>query len=130
MIEDRSDEVRDWYSKSEPDGAQRLDGIKEFLSLFVVYPGDHELNAHVLWIGHCWFMNHWESTPRISRLSPEPGSGKSCALEVTEPLVPRPVHAVKHHPGVSVPQGERSGRAAHHPVRRDRHCVRAESQRA
>lgn len=31
-------------------------------------------------------------------LSPEPGSGKSRALEVTEPLVPRPVHAINCTP--------------------------------
>ena len=39
-------------------------------------------------------MDFWDSTPRIAFLSPEPGSGKSRALEVTEPLVPNPVHAV------------------------------------
>ncbi|UPG68790.1 DUF3631 domain-containing protein [Gordonia hongkongensis] len=43
-------------------------------------------------------MPAWESTPRIAFLSPEPGSGKSRALEVTEPLVPRPVHAVNTTP--------------------------------
>ena len=43
-------------------------------------------------------MDSWESTPRIAFLSPEPGSGKSRALEVTEPLVPRPVHAVNTTP--------------------------------
>jgi hypothetical protein len=39
-------------------------------------------------------MDAWDSTPRIAFLSPEAGSGKSRALEVTELLVPRPVHAV------------------------------------
>ena len=106
---DRSDEVRDWYTEDGPDGAQLLDDIKAFLSRFVVYPGEHELNAHVLWIGHCWFMDHWESTPRISFLSPN-RVGKSRALEVTEPLVPRPVHAVNTTPAylfrkVSDPDG-------------------------
>lgn len=43
-------------------------------------------------------MDRWESTPRIAFLSPEPGSGKSRALEVTEPLVPRPIHAVNTSP--------------------------------
>jgi hypothetical protein len=43
-------------------------------------------------------MDEWDSTPRIAFLSPEPGSGKSRALEVTEPLVPRPVHAVNTTP--------------------------------
>ncbi|WP_085190668.1 DUF3631 domain-containing protein [Mycobacterium sp. IEC1808] len=78
--------------------AALLDDIKSYLSRFVVYPSDHELNAHALWIAHAWLMECWESTPRIAFLSPEPGSGKSRALEVTEPLVPRPVHAVNTTP--------------------------------
>jgi len=43
-------------------------------------------------------MDRWESTPRIAFLSPEPGSGKSRCLEVTDPLVPRAVHAVNTTP--------------------------------
>jgi hypothetical protein len=39
-------------------------------------------------------MDAWESTPRLAFLSPEPRSGKTRALEVSEPLVPRPVEAV------------------------------------
>lgn len=81
-----------------PIGAELLDDIRAFLSRFVVYPGEHELNAHALWIGHTWFMHAWESTPRIAFLSPEPGSGKSRALEVTEPLVPRAVLAINVSP--------------------------------
>ena len=91
---DRSDEVLDWYAEDNPDGANLLDDLRDFLSRFVVYPADHHSNAHALWVAHCWWMDHWDSTPRIAFLSPEPGSGKSRALEVTEPLVPRPVHAV------------------------------------
>lgn len=81
-----------------PVGAELLDDIRAFLRRFVVYPSDHELIAHTLWIAHCWFMEAWDSTPRIAFLSPEPGSGKSRALEVTEPLVPRPVHAINCTP--------------------------------
>jgi hypothetical protein len=43
-------------------------------------------------------MDRWESTPRLAFLSPEPGSGKSRALEATEPLVPRPVNTVNVSP--------------------------------
>jgi hypothetical protein len=43
-------------------------------------------------------MDAWDSTPRIAFLSPEPGSGKTRALEVTELLVPRPVEAVNTTP--------------------------------
>lgn len=96
---DRSDEVAEWYAEDSPDhGDVVLDELQTFLSRFVVYPTKDALVAHVLWIMHCWFMDAWESTPRIAFLSPEPGSGKSRALEVTEPLVPRPVHAVNTTP--------------------------------
>ena len=95
----------------DTDGTQLLDDIRDFLACFVVYPSVHALVAHVLWIAHAWLMDAWESTPRIAFLSPEPGSGKSRALEVTEPLVPRPVHAVNCTPAylfrkVSDPAGE------------------------
>ncbi|MGD0312500.1 MAG: DUF3631 domain-containing protein [Acidimicrobiales bacterium] len=75
-------------------GAPLLNDIESYLSRFVAYPSDEARVAHVLWIVHTHRMDLWESTPRIAFLSPEPGSGKSRALEVTEPLVPMPVHAV------------------------------------
>ena len=91
-------------------GAPPLDDIEGFVSRFVVYPDEHCRVAHVLWIAHAHLMDCWESTPRIAFLSPEPGSGKSRALEVTEPLVPRAVHAVNTTPAylfrkVSDPDG-------------------------
>ena len=43
-------------------------------------------------------MEAWDSTPRIAFLSPEPGSGKTRALEVSEILVPNPVEAVNVTP--------------------------------
>lgn len=79
-------------------GAQLLDEIEAFLARFVAYPSESARIAHVLWIAHAHRMHTWESTPRIAFLSPEPGSGKSRALEVTELLVPRPVHAVNTSP--------------------------------
>lgn len=95
---DRSDELAEWYAEDNPDGADVLEALRRFLSRFVAYPNEYALIAHVLWVAHTWFMDAWESTPRIAFLSPEPGSGKSRALEVTEPLVPRPVHAVNTSP--------------------------------
>jgi hypothetical protein len=91
-------------------GADVLDDVEAFLARFVVYPSEAARIAHTLWIGHAWLMDQWDSTPRIAFLSPEPGSGKSRALEVTEPLVPRPVHAVNTSPAylfrkVSDPDG-------------------------
>jgi hypothetical protein len=84
--------------RPEPGGAQLLNDIRSFLARFVIYPTAHALDAHTLWIAHAWLTDAFESTPRIAFLSPEPGSGKSRALEVTEPLVPHPVHAVNTTP--------------------------------
>jgi hypothetical protein len=53
---------------------------------------------HTLWIGHAHLMDAWESTPRIAFLSPEPASGKTRALEITELLVPNPVLAANVTP--------------------------------
>jgi hypothetical protein len=75
-------------------GAELLNDVMEFMARFVAYPSDHALVAHVLWIAHTHLMDAWESTPRIAFLSPEPASGKSRALDVSEPLVPNPVEAV------------------------------------
>jgi len=87
-----------------------LDDVEAFLAQFVAYPSDAARVAHVLWIVHTHLMDCWESTPRIAFLSPELGSGKTRALEVSEPLVPRPIHAVNATPAylfrkVSDPDG-------------------------
>ena len=98
------------FAERAADGAGVLDALETFLARFVAYPSDHARVAHTLWIAHAHLMDRWESTPRIAFLSPEPGSGKSRCLEVTEPLVPRPVHAVNTTPAylfrkVSDPEG-------------------------
>lgn len=82
----------DLWDKLE--GAELLDDIHSFLGRFVAYPSEHAQIAHALWVAHTHLLDACESTPRIAFLSPEPGSGKSRALEVTELLVPRPMPAV------------------------------------
>jgi Protein of unknown function (DUF3631)/Bifunctional DNA primase/polymerase, N-terminal len=80
------------------DLAKLLDDVYGFLGRFIAYPSKHAHLAHALWIAHTHVMDAWESTPRIAFLSPEPGSGKTRALEVSELLVPRPVEAVNTTP--------------------------------
>ena len=92
---------RDFYAvfdRMAASGAGLLDDVETFLARFVVYPSEAARVAHTLWIAHTHLMDAWDSTPRIAFLSPEPGSGKSRALEVTELLVPRPIHAVNASP--------------------------------
>ena len=80
------------------DGAELLADVHAFLGRFVAYPSAHAHVAHTLWIAHAHAMEAWDSTPRIAFLSPEPGSGKTRALEVSEILVPNPVEAVNVTP--------------------------------
>ncbi len=92
------------------DGAAVLDSVHAFLGRFVAYPSKEARVAHTLWIAHTHLMAAWESTPRIAFLSPEPGSGKTRALEISETLVPRPVESVNATPAylfrkVSDPDG-------------------------
>jgi hypothetical protein len=80
------------------DGAELLDAVYEFLGRFVAYPSKEARVAHTLWIVHTHLLDAWDSSPRILFLSPEPGSGKTRALEVTETLVPSPVLAASVTP--------------------------------
>jgi hypothetical protein len=79
-------------------GAWVLNQVEAYIGRFVAYPSEHARVAHTLWIAHAHLMDCWESTPRIAFNSAERGSGKTRALEVTEPLVPNPVHAVNVTP--------------------------------
>lgn len=88
----------DPWECAEPAGAKLLDDVVAFLARFVAYPTEHCRTAHALWCAHTHLMDAAESTPRLAFLSPEPGSGKTRALEVTELLVPRPVEAVNVTP--------------------------------
>jgi hypothetical protein len=72
--------------------------VYSFLGRFVAYPSEHAHVAHVLWNAHTHCMDAWESTPRIAFLSPEPASGKTRALEISELLVPNPVEAINVTP--------------------------------
>jgi hypothetical protein len=71
------------------DGAMLLDEVDQFLGRYVIYPTVHMRHAHTLWIAHTHLMELWDSTPRIYFKSPEPSSGKTRALEVSEHLVLR-----------------------------------------
>jgi hypothetical protein len=95
----------------DDDPAQILNDLFTFLGRFVAYPVKEAQEAHALWIVHTHLMDAWESTPRIAFLSPEPGSGKTRALEVSELLVPNAVEAVNISPGYLFRKmGDESGR--------------------
>jgi hypothetical protein len=76
------------------DGAAVLGRVRDYLTKYVSYPSHHALTAHVLWIAHTHLLEAFDSTARIGFLSVFPESGKTRALEATEPLVCRPVSTV------------------------------------
>src|SRR4029077_1240668 len=78
--------------------AELLEAVYTFSGRFIAYPSDVAHVAHVLWIAHAHLMEAWESTPRLAFLSPEPSSGKTRALEITELLVPNAVEAINVTP--------------------------------
>ena len=82
----------------EPPGRVVLQAVYDFMGRFVSYPSEHAQTAHALWCVHAHLMHFWDTTPRLAFLSPEPASGKSRAMEVTELLVPSPVMAVNVSP--------------------------------
>lgn len=92
------DGIRTHHKSQHQAGAQLIQDVFDFIGRFVAYPSEHARVAHALWIAHTHLMDSWDSTPRLALLSPEPGSGKSRALEVSELLVPRPVEAVNVSP--------------------------------
>jgi hypothetical protein len=81
-------------TKPTIDGAALLDEVEAFHRRFNVFPTEAAYVAVALWDAHTHLLDCFDSTPRLAFLSPEPGSGKSRALEIVETLVPRPMVAV------------------------------------
>ncbi|MGX9921916.1 DUF3631 domain-containing protein [Streptomyces sp. NPDC002248] len=79
---------------TEPiDGAELLNEVEQFHRRFNVFPQEAAYVAVALWDAHAHLLDCFDSTPRLAFLSPEPGSGKSRALDVIETLVPRSMAA-------------------------------------
>src|SRR4051812_16451684 len=78
--------------------ADALDAVAVFLDRFVAWPSEHARVASALWVAHSYLIESFDSTPRLAFLSPEPGSGKTRALEVIGSLVRHPMHAINATP--------------------------------
>ncbi|MDI2127796.1 DUF3631 domain-containing protein [Yinghuangia seranimata] len=76
------------------DGATLLNEVVAFHKRFNAFPTQAAYIAVALWDAHAHLLDCFDSTPRLAFLSPEPGSGKSRALEIVETLVPAPMVAV------------------------------------
>jgi hypothetical protein len=64
------------------------DDILSFVERFLDLPGLDEKFAFTAWVLHSHAVRYQECSPRLALLSPEPGSGKTRALDILELLVP------------------------------------------
>ncbi|MGI5455889.1 DUF3631 domain-containing protein [Streptomyces sp. CA-249302] len=70
------------------DGAALLDEVEAFHRRFNIFPTEAAYVAVTLWDAHAHLIDSFDGTARLAFLSPEPGSGKSRALEIVETLTP------------------------------------------
>ncbi|SFQ29281.1 hypothetical protein [Actinomadura madurae] len=83
---------------ADREGVAALNAAHDFITRFCVLPSQAAYNAMALWAAHAHIIDAFDSTPRLAFLSPEPGSGKTRALEILALLVPFPMHAVNAAP--------------------------------
>jgi hypothetical protein len=69
-----------WTYIAGLDGADVLDGIRDWLTSYVAYPSEHAATAITLWAAHTHVVDAFDSTPRLALLSPEKRCGKSHTL--------------------------------------------------
>lgn len=92
------------------DGAALLDEVEAFHRRFNIFPMEAAYVAVTLWDAHAHLIDAFDGTARIAFLSPEPGSGKSRALEIIETLTPRAMTTINASPNalfrlVEAPEG-------------------------
>ncbi|MFF7752279.1 DUF3631 domain-containing protein [Streptomyces sp. NPDC007971] len=75
-------------TKPSINGAALLDEVEAFHRRFNVFPTEAAYVAVALWDAHAHLIDAFDGTARLAFLSPEPGSGKSRALEIVETLTP------------------------------------------
>jgi hypothetical protein len=82
----------------DPDGAALLSDVQTFVRRFCVFPDQHALAAVTLWVAHAHMAVYFYTTPRLTLLSPEMGSGKTRVLEVLDLLVPQSMFCLSASP--------------------------------
>ena len=60
--------------------------VERFIRRFIVLPNESDYTIFSLWIGHTYFMDKLNTTPRLAIISPEFGCGKSRCIEVLASL--------------------------------------------
>lgn len=79
------------------------DALKEVQSVYddyIVFPSKEHRDTVALWVLHTHVFRSFETTPRLSVRSKEPGSGKSRVLDLAKHMVPGAVMAIDMTPAV------------------------------
>jgi hypothetical protein len=79
---------------SDPDAGGVLLDVLGLFADYVAFPTLEAAWAATLWAAHTHFAGHFETTPRLAVVSPEPQCGKTRLLEVCELVAARPYNAV------------------------------------
>lgn len=93
-IEDRTDELAEWYAEDELDGAQVLDELREALTKYVVFANAHAAAAVTLWVATTHAVPAFEFAPRLVLTSPEKRCAKSRTLDVVAGTCHRPLVSI------------------------------------
>jgi hypothetical protein len=67
-------------------GDKLLDRVVAFIARYLVLPSREALDALALWIAHTHAIEHFDSTPRLTLVSPEKQCGKTRTTELVEML--------------------------------------------
>ncbi len=73
-----------------PDLSAALDGIRNFLLRYVVFPSEAHGYAVTLWIAHTWVLDAFDFTPYLHVCSPVKRCGKSTLLDCLRLLTVKP----------------------------------------
>jgi hypothetical protein len=80
--------------RTPSDGERLLYDLHACMTEYVAFPSEAAADAVAAWIMHTWCLDYFDTTPRLALLSPEPGSGKTRALEVMDCLVRNPMQTI------------------------------------
>lgn len=93
-VEDRTDELAEWYAEDELDGEHVLNELREALTRYVVFANVHAAAAVTLWVATTHAVPAFEFAPRLALTSPEKRCAKSRTLDVVAGTCHRPLVSV------------------------------------
>jgi hypothetical protein len=92
--DDRADELKDWYTEDNADGAELLDDLLATLTKYVAFLDQHSPVAVALWIATTHTLPAFEFAPRLVLTSPQKRCAKSRTLDIISGTCHKPLVSV------------------------------------